>query len=220
MKFFRHSSRLHVFFRFSATLFTFQLQKELRVISISTDGLSLPYLLSLSGTTSSVLPILDYVHHLKLLLGPLRRLKRLSRGPVSTSLRIILSEFSRNNKHFQHLTTSVHIVPDDDQAVAPCLELISAATRNGLRALATMESLLLADFFELVERYFQAFDVKRTKLSESNPEGRPVASIAERLNELEIIVPAIQKVSSFCLCTPSPNIVAVQWFDAPECQRA
>lgn len=159
---------------------------------------------------------MDYVHHMKLLLGPLRRLERLSRGQVSCSLRLILSQLAQNNRRFQHLSPSVHIVPEDDQAVYPCLELISQATRDGLIALQTSESLLLAEFFQLVEKYFLAFDVKRVSLSEMNPEKKPVVSVAERLQELELIVPSLLAVSNqFCkMCLLLFKLTfSVRWTD-------
>ncbi len=169
------------------------MQVGLNPISVSTDGLTLPFLLDLATKQSPLVPIMDYVHHIKIALGPLRRLDSLSVGDISLSLKIITDEMGKGN--FSHLKFSEHISPEDDQAVEPCLELIGKTTRDSLHALRRRNASLLADYFALLERYFLAFDIKRTRPDEHNPHDRPVLSMHARLVELDEIVPLLIKAS-------------------------
>ena len=74
------------------------------------------------------------------------------------------------------------------------LELVGLQTCKELRALGTQRASDLADFFSLLWRYWQLWDIRRTNNTQFNPLDLPVMTVAKRLQEMKEIVPSLLRV--------------------------
>ena len=140
----------------------------MNIIAVVADGLSLPGLESLHKLHPQVSPFVDYPHLLKTKLSILRLLRELSTDGRSFSLFVII-DAKEAGKGFVHLTMDEHLNPEDKMRVQPALELIGLETRHDLRVLGTTEAMDLEKYFGLLERYYHAFDIKRTSAGQPNP---------------------------------------------------
>ena len=170
----------------------------LTTVSVSSDGLSLPALLALEQEEDPLIPIPDYPHTLKTLLAAVRLLRSLELGTESFSLMVIIREMGLGN--FSWLTISKHINPEDAQSVSAVLALIGPKTVAALRALtANRKAQLLADYLELLWRFWLLFDIKRMSAEEPNPYNLPIMSVQDRLVELRLVAASLRKVLFHCI---------------------
>ena len=172
-------------------------------VAVVADGFSLPGLESLKRLHPTLSLFVDFPHLLKTKLSVLRLLRKLSTEGRWFSLFVIINA-KLAGKGFAHLTMEHHINPQDKMRVAPALELIGPETRHDLHALGTTEALDLETYFELLERYYRAFDVKRTSATQPNPHHLPIMTLDERLEEIEEVTEQLLTVRWVCACL-SPN---------------
>ena len=92
---------------------------------------------------------------------------------------------------FAHLTISMHLNPQDMMGVPVVLELIGPET---CKELGTQPATDLADFFSLLWSYWLLWDIRRTSVTQFNPLGLPVMTLAERLQQMNGIVPSLLRV--------------------------
>ena len=171
-------------------------EQGLTVRTVCTDGLSLPGLWLLRAEFSmshGVAFLVDSPHHLKTLQTVLRNLEEMtSPDGIPFDLYVVLDEKKRGL--FEKLRCDVHLNPRDRMAVQPVLDLIGLTTQKALETLGTPAALALREWFALCLRYWDLWDIKRTREDQHNPLGRPVMSLSDRLTELDDVVERMLKV--------------------------